>query len=49
MVLERLPPEAIADVLLRLGAPTDVLAQQRNIVARLCEGEPILVRYYAEG
>jgi hypothetical protein len=51
LVLERLSPEAIADVLLKLGAPTDVLAQQREVVDRLCkltEGEPILVRYYAE-
>ncbi len=49
--LERLRSEAIADVLLKLGAPTDVLARQRDIVDRLCgltEGEPILVRYYAE-
>ena len=49
--LERLPGEAIVDVLLKLGAPTDVLARDRNIAARLCElteGEPILVRYYAE-
>jgi predicted metalloprotease len=49
--LERLTPEAIADVLLKLGAPTDVLARQRNIVERLAElteGEPLLVRFYAE-
>jgi hypothetical protein len=49
--LERLTPDAIADVLLKLGAPTDVLAREREIVDRLrklTEGEPILVRYYAE-
>jgi len=49
--LERLPPDAIADVLLKLGAPMDVLARERTIVNRLStltEGEPILVRYYAE-
>ena len=46
-----MPPEAIADVLLKLGAPNHVLARERDIVERLCElteGEPILVRYYAE-
>jgi len=46
--LERLSAEAIADVLVKLGAP--VLAQQWQIVDRLSElteGEPILVRFYA--
>jgi hypothetical protein len=41
--LERLPRDAIAEVLLKLGAPTDVLAREREIVDRLCkltEGEP---------
>jgi len=49
--LERLPPDGIADVLLKLGAPTNVLSQEKPIIARLAElteGEPILVRYYAE-
>jgi hypothetical protein len=49
--LPRLSPEAIADVLLKLGAPTDVLAHQGAVIDRLIElteGEPILVRYYAE-
>jgi hypothetical protein len=49
--LERLLPEAIADVLVKLGAPTDVLARDGAMVARLSaltEGEPILVRFYAE-
>jgi hypothetical protein len=49
--LERLAPDAIADVLLKLGAPTDVLAREQTIVTRLSaltEGEPLLVRFYAE-
>jgi hypothetical protein len=49
--LDRLTHEAIADVLLKLGAPTDVFARERTIVTRLSaltEGEPILVRFYAE-
>jgi hypothetical protein len=49
--LERLTPEAIADVLLKLGAPTDVPARQQNIIKRLAElteGEPLVVRFYAE-
>jgi hypothetical protein len=49
--LVRLSPDAIADVLSKLVAPTDVLARERKIIDRLCElteGEPILVRYYAE-
>jgi hypothetical protein len=51
LTLERLSSEAITDVLLKLGVPTDLLGRQRPIVDRLCklaEGEPILVRYYAE-
>lgn len=49
--LERLTPEAIADVLLKLGAPIDVLARRRaiiNCLAELTEGEPLVVRFYAE-
>jgi hypothetical protein len=49
--LERLAPDAIADVLLKLGAPTDVISRDRTIVRRLfalTEGEPILLRFYAE-
>src|SRR5262249_8521281 len=49
--IERLSHEAIADVLLRLGSPTDVLAPRRNVIERLSEltqGEPLLVRIYAE-
>jgi hypothetical protein len=43
--------EKIADVLIKLGAPTDVMAQEPELVARrhtLTQGEPLLVRYYAE-
>jgi hypothetical protein len=49
--LEQLSAAAIADVLLKLGTPGDVLAQQRPIVERLVEltgGDPLLVRFYAE-
>ena len=49
--LARLPSDAIADVLIKLGAPTDMLARERPIVTRLSaltEGEPLLVRFYAE-
>jgi hypothetical protein len=48
--LEPLATEAIADVLVKLG-PTDMLAGDRTIISRLgelTEGEPLLVRYYAE-
>jgi hypothetical protein len=49
--VEPLSPEAIADVLLKFGAPTDLMARQRRIVHRLSEltqGDPLLVRFYAE-
>src|SRR5262249_41812906 len=49
--LEKLDASAIADVLVRLGASWDVLSRQRDVVAKLAkltEGEPHLVRYYAE-
>jgi hypothetical protein len=49
--LEQLTPDEIADVLLKLGAPIDLLAREQATVARLAElteGEPILVRYYVE-
>jgi hypothetical protein len=49
--LGRLLADGIADVLRRLGAPTYVLAGERTIIARLSElteGEPLLVRYYAQ-
>jgi len=49
--LQELDAAGIADVVVKLGAPADVLARQPHIVSRLVElteGEPILVRYYAE-
>jgi hypothetical protein len=49
--LQPLTSEAIADVLLKLGAPTDLLARDRSIISRLSElteGEPLLVRFFAE-
>ena len=49
--LDRLGAKQIADVLVRLGAPVDDLTREPGLVERLAElteGEPILVRYYAE-
>jgi hypothetical protein len=49
--LERLDTTRIADIFVKLGAPVDVLTQDPGLVGRLAqltEGEPILVRYYAE-
>ncbi|RTL94127.1 MAG: ATP-binding protein [Hyphomicrobiales bacterium] len=49
--LMKLDAAGICDVLVKLGAPTDVLAAEHSTVeklAKLTEGEPILVRYYAE-
>jgi len=49
--LQRLGTEQIADVLVKPGAPVDVLAQEHGLVERLqqlTEGEPLLVRYYTE-
>ena len=49
--LERLGTAQIADVLAKLGAPVDVLKEEPGLVERLAqltEGEPLLVRYYAE-
>jgi hypothetical protein len=49
--LDRLGAKQIADVLFRLGAPIDVLMREPGLVerlAKLTEGEPLLVRYYAE-
>ena len=43
--------EGVRDLLSKLGAPTDVLASRPNIVDRLhelAEGEPLVLRYYAE-
>jgi hypothetical protein len=49
--LDRLGAEQIADVLVKLDAPVDVLTQEPGLVERLAElteGEPLLVRYFAE-
>jgi hypothetical protein len=49
--LDKLHAAQIAEVLIKLGAPLDVLTQQPGLVKRLAElteGEPLLVRYYAE-
>ncbi len=49
--LDRLDTKGIADVLVKLGAPLDVAAKDRDLVDRLAElteGEPLLIRYYAE-
>jgi hypothetical protein len=43
--------EGVRDLLLKMGAPTDVLASRPDIVDRLhglAEGEPLVLRYYAE-
>ena len=43
--------DGIRDVLVKLGAPIDVLAARPDIVQRLhelAEGEPLVLRYYAE-
>ena len=49
--LDRLNANETADVLWKMGVPLDVLSKQRPIVDRLTylsEGEPLLLRYYAE-
>ena len=49
--LKSLDPDGVADVLVRMGAPLAVLSAQRHLVERLTyltEGEPLLLRYYAE-
>ena len=49
--LRKLDASAIADVLAKMGAPVDHLAAERQVVERLeelTEGEPLLLRYYAE-
>ena len=43
--------EGVRDLLIKMGAPTDVLAARLDIVDRLydlAEGEPLVLRYYAE-
>jgi hypothetical protein len=47
--LEKLDAGRIADVLIRLGAPSDIATGQPGLVGRLAtltEGEPLLVRFY---
>jgi hypothetical protein len=49
--LDQLSAPKIADVLIKLGAPVDVLTEEPGLVERLAElteGEPLLVRYYAD-
>src|SRR5208337_1699998 len=49
--LDPLDTARIADVLVKLGAPADELANDRALVRRLAVltlGEPLLVRFYAE-
>ena len=49
--LDRLSERQIADVLIKLGAPVDILTREPGLVHRLAdltEGEPLVVRYYAE-
>jgi hypothetical protein len=43
--------EGVRDLLIKMGAPTDVLASRLDMVDRLydlAEGEPLVLRYYAE-
>jgi hypothetical protein len=43
--------EDVQDLLIQMGAPTDVLASRPDIIDRLhslAEGEPLVLRYYAE-
>jgi hypothetical protein len=49
--LDRLKARGIADVLVKLGASVDIAVREPDLVERLVElteGEPLLVRYYAE-
>ena len=49
--LDRLTAHGTADVLAKLGAPADIVLREPDLVNRLVElteGEPLLVRYYAE-
>jgi hypothetical protein len=49
--LDRLKARGIADVLVKLSAPIDIAVREPDLVERLVElteGEPLLVRYYAE-
>ena len=49
MELGKLDAQRIADVMIRLGAPMDIVAGEPGLVERLAtltEGEPLLVRFY---
>jgi hypothetical protein len=49
--LDRLGAKQIADVFVKLGAPVAFLAEELELVERLAqltEGEPLLIRFYAE-
>ena len=49
--LDRLKANGIADVLVNLGAPVDIVTREPDLIERLAvltDGEPLLVRYYAE-
>jgi hypothetical protein len=51
MALPALDQKGIADVLLKLGAPIEEVSKDHRLVVRLAEltqGEPLLVRLYAE-
>ena len=51
LVLPLLTPNQIADVFIQMGAPVDIVAQEPNLITRiaeLTEGDPFLVRLYAQ-
>jgi hypothetical protein len=51
LIVEPLDTAAIGDVLLTMGAPVDVIGRDKALVARLAvltQGEPLLLRFYAE-
>ncbi len=51
LVVEKLNVDSVADVLTEMGTPIDVVGRDRPLVTRLTElteGEPLLLRFYAE-
>ncbi|MBR1146116.1 NACHT domain-containing protein [Bradyrhizobium sp. AUGA SZCCT0431] len=51
MGIEPIMADGIADILERMGSPLDSLSNKPSVVAKLqylTEGEPLLLRYYAE-
>jgi nucleoside phosphorylase/uncharacterized tellurite resistance protein B-like protein len=51
LVLPTLDEAAISDLLIAMGSPVDVLGGDRSLICRLSklsEGEPLLLRFYAE-